>query len=75
MCAGFVPCAMAEETVTASSDAASEAEDTKILRCIKNMKKISGKVNTKAEVFVLIIRYYHSLDVITVVKSICLNSY
>ena len=55
MCAGFVPCAMAEETVTASSDAASEAEDTKILRCIKNMKKISGKVNTKAEVFVLVV--------------------
>ena len=58
MCAGFVPCAMAEESETSSPDAESETVDTEegdILRCIKNMKKISGRVNTNADIFVLIV--------------------
>ncbi|MBR5593942.1 MAG: hypothetical protein IKZ13_04900 [Akkermansia sp.] len=58
MSGGFVPCAMAEETITASPDAESEtvdAKDSKILSCIKNMKLISGKVNTNADIFVLIV--------------------
>ena len=57
MSGGFVSCAMAEETITDASDAAGEgadATDSKIRRCINNMKPVSGKVNTKAEIFVII---------------------
>ncbi len=58
MSGGIVPYALADDTPTATLEAVSETADTqesKIHSCIKNMKRISGKVNPNADVYVLIV--------------------
>lgn len=58
MCGGIIPCALANDTPGTTQEEASAPaapKESEIHSCIKNMKRISGKVNPNADVYVLIV--------------------